>query len=123
MNPRIDHAAPYSKTDIDNLYVKLCGTGNFGIFGDGDFSGITAAQKTDLKNLVDHMLKASVNGPIGQAPRVCTQANALLTALNNYDQSSKDPSAYRELQRATQVLRAAMPPGATFPFAITSAGT
>lgn len=117
----LDHAAPITRTDLTAVYTAITQ-----FHADSDFSSMSVNELADFFALFNRLFKApesSSQGIMLQSTRALTQANALLTALEKYDQSSKDPSAYTELLRARQALKAAMPTAATFPFAITSTGT
>lgn len=114
----LDHAAPYTRTDVLALNTAITNLLNGGL----TLGGYSTLQQADIAALQGHLVGTS--GKLILAPRFATQASALLDTLTTYYQSSKDAESLATLLRASSALRAAMPTGGQpFPFAITSAGT
>lgn len=110
----LDHAAPYSRTDVAALFTAIA---NIITNGTSIYDTLALA---DVSLLSTHLLSSSP-GILATAPRTIAQAQAFVDAADSFDKSSRDAFALQDFRRAATALRATLPVRGTV--AISSAGT
>lgn len=107
----IGHAAPFNHYDFDRMIAIITAAAN------GTLDLTAGAAVSDLATFSASAFATAMVG----LPIVAAQAVAAMSAFDSFLQSSRDPSAERQLTQAMQALRIVLPASTTY--AITPVGT